>query len=127
MRSTLFILTVFSLLAGHQARADVTWDHMGTSFALQTITYGIAEQFLSIGTHQECTYNHYKTSCEYLSHKKVFNRTEAVIFSAAITFAATFAYSYAKTLHNTPLSGTEVLSNVIGQTVGISTIYAFHF
>jgi hypothetical protein len=110
------------------AHADDSWawSHAGTSFALQTISYGISEQLLGIGKHRDCNYDYYYGQCAYRT-KGQYNRTEAVVFSAAITFMATFAYSYAKTLKGAPLPTGEILMNSIGQGAAIGAIYAFHF
>jgi hypothetical protein len=131
MKKLLLVLIIlFLLILSNQTTKEDTndWDHMGTSFAVQTLVYGISSKFLGIGTHQKCEYSQYYNTCFYTGYGKVFNRTEAVIFSSLITFLGTTTYSYLKAQQShTNVSGREILMNGIGQAAAIGTIYTFKF
>jgi hypothetical protein len=130
MVKLIVVLLIALVLACGTVKADNAWDHMGTTFAIQTLTYGITEK-LGIGTHQECMHRNYGTRQDYLNECEYgvvrYNRTEAIIFSAGITFLTTFAYSYLKQINGSPMPWKEVGFNAIGQAAAIGAIYAFHF
>jgi hypothetical protein len=121
-------LLILALLFSNLTKADGIWDHAGTSYAMQMVTYAVASQWLGIGYHKECTkWNYDWHECTYTG-AKVHNRIEPIIVSTAITFLATFAYSYAKSLQpGAKLSWGDIGFNSIGQATAIGTIYTFHF
>lgn len=78
---------------------DHMWSHLGTAYAVQTVTYGFAKQFTD-------------------------DRTEAVIASAIMTSMATMGYM----LVNTSGANThDFLMDRLGQVLAIGAVYGFQF
>lgn len=105
IKAILLILGMFITMIGHADDYQSThdWDHFGTSYAIQTFTYGIS--------------------------KKAFrmNTTDAIIFSAVTTFVGTFTYSYFNAMSTGHLDIHTLMYNGIGQAASIGTIYIFKF
>lgn len=83
---------------------DHDWAHLGTSFALQTISYGLVK-----------------------SLEPNMDKTEALILSGLLTFGLTFSYEMLKVPTTGNLDTHTVLMNGIGQGVGIGTMLIFNF
>lgn len=126
-KALLVLLAALMLAAPAQVKANDDWDHMGTTFAIQTLSYGISSYVLNIGYHQTCIkWDPTAHDCEW-SARKSHHRTEAVIFSGILTAVGTFAYSYLKTMNGQPMPWREIGMNAIGQATAIGAIYVFHF
>lgn len=125
----IWVMLGIGLLFSTPAKAEGSfWDHAGTTFAIQTVTYGITSRMLGIGTHAECTFDYYYHECEYRhGQEQRFARTEAIIFSGFLTFMGTFAYTYMKQMNGSPMQWREIGYNAVGQVLSIGTIYTFKF
>jgi hypothetical protein len=124
-------LLFIGLILPGQSKADPFWDHAGTSYAIQMISYGIAAKVLNIGDGRG--YKELRSGASQTLEDKGFQRIEATIFAASITFLATFAYSYVKAINMSNRDAaqkqlwSEVGYNSIGQAAAIGTTYVFSF
>ena len=105
----LYLFTLIALFVGRTAKADALsyehdWAHFGTSFAIQTVAYGITTRGL-----------------------KIENPFLAALVSGTITFAGTSAYELLKTSKGTPLDTHTIGMNALGIGASIGTCFIFNF
>jgi hypothetical protein len=107
MKRLLVIFLLLSLATGPVRADDAyesahTWDHIGISFALQTFLYGFANQALTL------------------------DKPDSLVFSAVLTFALGFTYSYMQALNRNDVGGErlckDVLLNGLGQGLAVGNI-----
>jgi hypothetical protein len=109
LKYLLFVTSIAFVLAfGRACHADSyatthDWDHFGTSFAVQTVTYGLS--------------------------KKAFrmSRTDALIFSFVATTMITTMYQIVAMPQNTAIDGHTLLMNTLGSAAAVGTCIAFEF
>jgi hypothetical protein len=106
------LLSILFFLVSRQAKAEESplqyehdWAHVGTSFAIQTIAYGVTEKVF-----------------------KVENPFLAALISGTITFAGTSAYElYKAQKYNAPIDTHTIGMNSIGIGLSLGTCFAFSF
>jgi hypothetical protein len=106
----LYMFAALALCIGRTAKADALsyehdWAHFGTSFAIQTVAYGVTTRVL-----------------------KVENPFLAALISGTITFAGTSAYELYKTSkYGSPLDTHAMGMNALGIGTSIGTCFLFNF
>lgn len=104
----LFIISIlFCSVCNADPNLGFNWDHFGTTYAIQTFTYGFAEKGIGL------------------------TENDSYYFSTVITFVGTFLYTYIKAFD----SGRGWQSNNtnafifdrLGQAASIGTCLTFHF
>lgn len=102
---------IIGLMAlGHFAQAgtllglnDHDWAHLGTSYAIQTLSYGLLSEVFD---------------------KKKEHRIENVIASMIVTNMITTAYMFVNT---SGANNHDFGMNLLGSAIGVAATFAFHF